>query len=158
MSSSNHIINLELFAKFLNEHFTQTEIEDATENPLTIKSNHHMNLSVENISKSDMLRAVKLIQCSNLNQSKIKCRECLCLNYPDCCYSTGNFCEECIDGGSGYHLKLTSEGSGIRDTPDSYEKCKECHLYFNPTKTHQCQVHTCPLCGDQTESCFCYQT
>jgi len=97
--------------------------------------------------------------------TRIACNMCKCKNYPDC--SIGEeFCENCIDGGCGSHLKMTSGGDGIRDVLEDHELCKRCDRYCFPEdiKNEICEkcyeniaANACDKCGDITNNCMCYQ-
>ena len=59
----------------------------------------------------------------------IQCSSCHCKEFPSCCKEE-EFCETCIDGACGNHLRLTANGQGIADSNyDDYE-CDECGEFF----------------------------
>src|ERR1700744_2389070 len=96
---------------------------------------------------------------------KIKCSMCNCVNYPDCSFKE-EFCENCIDGGCGGHLKLDGKGNGMRDIMENSEKCKHCENYYQEEELKDeicegCQAyflaHSCDKCGDLYGNCMCYQ-
>lgn len=62
---------------------------------------------------------------------KITCRVCNCKDYPDCTVGE-NCCENCMDGGSGIHCKLDSNGDRIFGVLEDFEKCNACQEYFDP--------------------------
>jgi hypothetical protein len=96
-----------------------------------------------------------------MSSNEYKCHRCKCVNYPDCEYGN-EFCDTCVDAGTGSHLKVDRSQTGIPDVFEHYEECSNCSDYNHPDKLsngicEKCISEACDKCGDITESCDCYQ-
>jgi hypothetical protein len=90
------------------------------------------------------------------------CHLCKCVSYPSCQLGE-EACEECLEAGTGYHLKIDAQGNRIdENTPDHYVECSNCSKHIDPDKLingvcQKCISDACDKCGDITDNCDCYQ-
>lgn len=71
-----------------------------------------------------------------MSSNKLICYLCKCEEYPSCIYND-EMCDNCIDGASGFHLKIAF-GYGVCDVPDDYKECTNCNEYYDPDERHHC--------------------
>lgn len=71
--------------------------------------------------------------------STYKCVECGCIDYPNCTAKSQDSCQGCIDGASGFHLKILKDGQSVADIPDYHEECYECGDYYELECGHLCK-------------------
>ena len=71
---------------------------------------------------------------------KYACEWCNCEEYPSCSYED-EFCSGCIDGITGHHLVILSDGSAVLGRPEWYLYCQSCDEYWDPDDDEPCQAH-----------------
>lgn len=68
---------------------------------------------------------------------KYACGVCNCEDHPDCSFE-GEFCDTCIDGNTGQHLLMVSDGTAMSDVPEWYRLCEQCNEYVDPDDEEDC--------------------